>query len=185
MLTLLTMSHPLIKRKVKIKQNLGRQFIIKINVSFYLNSFMWVFLFFFWFRFLDSLKLSTEDALTLKMTYTASGLKDCLHSIAQAAAHREVRTAVTRMSFYLLNDRLSFTGGTGPCGVTLKSLSWHNTLNRSVPAQDCQFQRPGWNCIWAPLHTFEDKSMCSCCYHERNVFLQRKTSGFLLSVIHI
>ena len=80
--------------------------------------------------FLDSLKLSTEDALTLKMTYTASGLKDCLHSIAQAAAHREVRTAVTRMSFYLLNDRLSFTGGTGPCGVTLKSLSWHNTLNR-------------------------------------------------------
>lgn len=81
-------------------------------------------------EFLDSLKLSTEDALTLKMTYTASGLKDCLHSIAQAAAHREVRTAVTRMSFYLLNDRLSFTGGTGPCGVTLKSLSWHNTLNR-------------------------------------------------------
>ncbi|XP_057556109.1 rotatin isoform X3 [Hippopotamus amphibius kiboko] len=81
-------------------------------------------------EFLDTLTLSTEDTLTLKMTHTASGLKDCLRSIVQAAAHREVRAALTRMSFYLLNDRLSFKGGTGPCGVTLKSLSWHTTLNR-------------------------------------------------------
>ncbi|XP_068419530.1 rotatin isoform X1 [Eschrichtius robustus] len=81
-------------------------------------------------EFLDTLKLSTEDTLTLKLTHTASGLKDCLHSIVQAAAHREVRAALTRMSFYLLNDRLSFKGGTGPCGITLKSLSWHTTLNR-------------------------------------------------------
>ncbi|TKC41368.1 hypothetical protein EI555_000687, partial [Monodon monoceros] len=81
-------------------------------------------------EFLDTLKLSTEDTLTLKMTHTASGLKDCLRSIVQAAAHREVRAALTRMSFYLLNDRLSFKGGTGPCGITLKSLSWHTTLNR-------------------------------------------------------
>ncbi|KAJ8779413.1 hypothetical protein J1605_012628 [Eschrichtius robustus] len=40
-------------------------------------------------EFLDTLKLSTEDTLTLKLTHTASGLKDCLHSIVQAAAHRE------------------------------------------------------------------------------------------------
>ncbi|KAF4024982.1 hypothetical protein G4228_016969 [Cervus hanglu yarkandensis] len=81
-------------------------------------------------EFLDTLKLSTEDTLTLKMTHTPSGLKDCLRSIVQAAGHREVRAALTRMNFYLLNDRLSFKGGTGPCGVTLKSLSWHTTLNR-------------------------------------------------------
>ncbi|XP_045646211.1 rotatin isoform X2 [Ursus americanus] len=81
-------------------------------------------------EFSDTLKLSTEDTLALKMTHTASGLKDCLHSIVEAAAHREVRAAVTRMSFYLLNDRLSLKGGAGPCGVTLKSLSWHTTLNR-------------------------------------------------------
>ncbi|XP_013829760.2 PREDICTED: rotatin isoform X2 [Capra hircus] len=81
-------------------------------------------------EFLDTLKLSTEDTLTLKMTHTPSGLKDCLRSIVQAAGHREVRAALTRMSFYLLNDRLSFKGGTGPCGVTLKSLSWHTTLSR-------------------------------------------------------
>nr|XP_045233745.1 rotatin isoform X3 [Macaca fascicularis] len=88
----------------------------------------------FWIRiksqFLDALKLSTEDVLTLKITHMASGLQDCLHSIVQAAAHREVRAAVTRMSFYLLNDRLSLKGGPGPCGVTLKSLAWHTALNR-------------------------------------------------------
>uniref|UniRef100_A0A5F7ZJR0 Rotatin n=1 Tax=Macaca mulatta TaxID=9544 RepID=A0A5F7ZJR0_MACMU len=81
-------------------------------------------------EFLDALKLSTEDVLTLKITHMASGLQDCLHSIVQAAAHREVRAAVTRMSFYLLNDRLSLKGGPGPCGVTLKSLAWHTALNR-------------------------------------------------------
>ncbi|XP_008562647.1 PREDICTED: rotatin [Galeopterus variegatus] len=81
-------------------------------------------------EFSDALKLSTEDILTLKTTHTASGLQDCLHSIVQAAGHREVRAAVTRMSFYLLNDRLSLKGGTGPCGVTLKSLAWHTALNR-------------------------------------------------------
>lgn len=128
---------------------------------------MLLFLCFFLFRFSDTLQLTTEDTLTLKMTHTASGLKDCLHSIVEAAAHREVRAAVTRMSFYLLNDRLSLKGGSGPFGVTLKSLSWHTTLNRSVyTAQDCQFQRPGLNCIWVYLHIFEDKSMYSlCCYH--------------------
>ncbi|XP_047684263.1 rotatin isoform X1 [Prionailurus viverrinus] len=78
----------------------------------------------------DTLKLSTEDTLALKVTHTASGLRDCLHSVVEAAAHREVRAAITRMSFYLLNDRLSLKSGTGPCGLTLKSLAWHTTLNR-------------------------------------------------------
>lgn len=81
-------------------------------------------------EFLDVLTLSSEDTLALKVTHTASGLKDCLQAIVQAAAHREVRAAVTRMSFYFLNDRLSLKGGTGPCGVTLQSLAWHTTLNR-------------------------------------------------------
>lgn len=101
-------------------------------MDFYLTGFMSLFLCFFLFRFSDALKLSTEDTLALKVTHTASGLKDCLHSIVEAAVHREVRAAVTRMSFYLLNDRLSLKSGAGPCGVTLKSLSWHTALNRSV-----------------------------------------------------
>lgn len=91
-------------------------------------------LFFFSFmsRFLGALQLSTEDILTLKITYTASGLQDCLQSIVQAAGHRDVRAAITRMSFYLFNDKLSLKGDVGPCGVTLKSLAWHTVLNRLV-----------------------------------------------------
>ncbi|XP_027433326.2 rotatin isoform X4 [Zalophus californianus] len=81
-------------------------------------------------EFSDALKLCTEDTLALQMTHTASALRDCLRSIVEAAAHREVRAAITSMSFYLLNDRLSLKGGAGPCGVTLKCLSWHTTLNR-------------------------------------------------------
>lgn len=85
-------------------------------------------------RFVDTLKLSTEDTLSLRMTRTASGLTDCLHAIVQAAGHREVRAAVTRMSFYFLNDRLSSKGSPGPHGVPSKSLAWHTALNRSVEA---------------------------------------------------
>uniref|UniRef100_A0A8C6RDZ2 Rotatin n=1 Tax=Nannospalax galili TaxID=1026970 RepID=A0A8C6RDZ2_NANGA len=81
-------------------------------------------------EFLDTLQLSTEDILSLKITHTASGLQDCLHAIVQAGGHRDVRAAVTRMSFYLLNDKLCWKDDTGPCGVTLKSLAWHNVLNR-------------------------------------------------------
>ncbi|XP_031222078.1 rotatin isoform X5 [Mastomys coucha] len=81
-------------------------------------------------EFVDTLQLSTEDILTLKITYTDSGLKDCLQSIVQAGGHRDVRAAITRMSFYLLNDKLSLKDDIGPCGVTLKSLAWHTVLNR-------------------------------------------------------
>ncbi|GAB1301922.1 Rotatin [Apodemus speciosus] len=81
-------------------------------------------------EFLDTLQLSTEDILTLKTTYTNSGLKDCLQAIVQAEGHRDVRAAITRMSFYLLNDKLSLKDDIGPCGVTLKSLAWHTVLNR-------------------------------------------------------
>ncbi|XP_028742682.1 rotatin [Peromyscus leucopus] len=81
-------------------------------------------------EFLDVLQLSTEDILTLRITYTASGLQDCFHSIVQAGGHRDVRAAITRMSFYLLNDRLSLKDDIGPCGITLKSLAWHTVLNR-------------------------------------------------------
>ncbi|ERE84325.1 rotatin [Cricetulus griseus] len=82
-------------------------------------------------EFSGTLQLSTDDILSLKITYTTSGLQDCLHSIVQAGGHRDVRAAITRMSFYLLNDKLSFKDDIGPCGVTLKSLAWHTVLNRA------------------------------------------------------
>ncbi|NXB96005.1 RTTN protein, partial [Vidua chalybeata] len=80
--------------------------------------------------FLDSLKLSSEDILILKITHTNCGLQDCLSLIIQAASHRDVRTALTRLSFYVLNDRLALKCSSGPCGTTLKSVVWQKAMNR-------------------------------------------------------
>ncbi|NXU83630.1 RTTN protein, partial [Xiphorhynchus elegans] len=80
--------------------------------------------------FLDSLKLSSEDILILKITHTNYGLQDCLNSIIQAASHKDVRTAVTRLSFYVLNDRLALKCSSGSCGAILKSFVWQKAINR-------------------------------------------------------
>ncbi|NWR34815.1 RTTN protein, partial [Tachuris rubrigastra] len=80
--------------------------------------------------FLDSLKLSPEDILILKISHTNYGLQDCLNSIIQAASHRDVRTAVTRLSFYVLNDGLALKCSSGCCGTTLKSFVWQKAINR-------------------------------------------------------
>uniref|UniRef100_A0A8C3KCE3 Rotatin n=1 Tax=Calidris pygmaea TaxID=425635 RepID=A0A8C3KCE3_9CHAR len=80
--------------------------------------------------FLDSLKLSSEDILILKITHTNYGLQDCLNSIIQAVSHRDVRTALTRLSFYVLNDRLALRCSSGSCGTTLKRFVWQKAINR-------------------------------------------------------
>ncbi|XP_043395865.1 rotatin isoform X7 [Chelonia mydas] len=80
--------------------------------------------------FLDTLKLSSEDILTLKITHTTGGLQDCLNAVIQAVSHREVRAAVTRMSFYILNDRLALKCSTGSCRTTLKVVAWQTAFNR-------------------------------------------------------
>uniref|UniRef100_A0A6J0TVC1 Rotatin n=1 Tax=Pogona vitticeps TaxID=103695 RepID=A0A6J0TVC1_9SAUR len=81
-------------------------------------------------KFLDTLKLSSEDLITLRITRATSGMQDSLNSIIQAVSHREVRDAVTRMNFYVLNDRLAFTCSSGPCGAALKCLAWQTALSR-------------------------------------------------------
>ncbi|NXP37587.1 RTTN protein, partial [Leiothrix lutea] len=80
--------------------------------------------------FLDSLKLSSEDIFILKITHTNYGLQDCLSLIIQAASHRDVRTALIRLSFYVLNDRLALKCSSGPCGTTLKSFVWQKAMDR-------------------------------------------------------
>ncbi|NXB78861.1 RTTN protein, partial [Donacobius atricapilla] len=80
--------------------------------------------------FLDCLKLSSEDIVILKITHTSYGLQDCLSLIIQAASHKDVRTALTRLSFYVLNDRLSLKCSSGPCGTTLKSFVWQKAIDR-------------------------------------------------------
>lgn len=81
-------------------------------------------------QFLDTLVLSYEDIVTLRVTHIASGLQDCLDSINHAMSHGEVKTAVARMSFYLLNDRLSLRCSPDSSMSTLKCLPWHTVLNR-------------------------------------------------------
>ncbi|KAM6411807.1 rotatin isoform 2-T2 [Pluvialis apricaria] len=80
--------------------------------------------------FLDSLKLSSEDILILKITHINYGLQDCLNSMIQAVSHRDVRAALTRLSFYILNDRLALKCSSGSCGTTLKSFVWQKAINR-------------------------------------------------------
>ncbi|XP_053915109.1 rotatin isoform X5 [Cuculus canorus] len=80
--------------------------------------------------FLDLLKLSSEDFLILKITCTNYGLQDCLNSIIQAVSHRDVRCALTRLSFYVLNDRLALKCTSGSCGTTLKNFVWQKAINR-------------------------------------------------------
>ncbi|NWT80047.1 RTTN protein, partial [Lanius ludovicianus] len=80
--------------------------------------------------FLDSLKLSSEDILILKITHANCGLQDCLSLIIQAASHSDVRTALTRLSFYVLNDRLALKCSSGPCETTLKIFDWQKAINR-------------------------------------------------------
>uniref|UniRef100_A0A8B9SRM2 Rotatin n=1 Tax=Anas platyrhynchos TaxID=8839 RepID=A0A8B9SRM2_ANAPL len=80
--------------------------------------------------FLDMLKLSSEDLLLLKITHTTYGLQDCLNSIIQAVSHRDVRAALTRLSFYVLNDRLALKCISGSCRNTLKSFVWQKAINR-------------------------------------------------------
>ncbi|XP_073535064.1 rotatin isoform X4 [Phyllobates terribilis] len=86
-------------------------------------------------NFSDALKLSPEEVLTLRMTHSASGLQDCLSSITQAVSHGEVRSAVARMNFYLLNDRLVLNCLTEYNMSSLKCLPWHTALSRFLLVQ--------------------------------------------------
>ncbi|XP_049637623.1 rotatin [Suncus etruscus] len=81
-------------------------------------------------EFPSALWLSEQDILALRTTHTSSGLQDCVCAITQAAAHREVRAAVTRMGFYLLNDRWAPKEAGDRCVLALKPLAWHVPLSR-------------------------------------------------------
>uniref|UniRef100_A0A8C5S8A8 Rotatin N-terminal domain-containing protein n=1 Tax=Laticauda laticaudata TaxID=8630 RepID=A0A8C5S8A8_LATLA len=80
--------------------------------------------------FSSTLKLSSEDINILKLTCATFGLQDCFNAITQAASHREVRAAVTKMFFYILNDRLALMCSGSPGGATFKTLAWQTALSR-------------------------------------------------------
>lgn len=100
---------------------------------FKINPLIVILMFFFFnSRFSSTLKLSSEDIIILKLTCATFGLQDCLNAITQAASHGEVRAAVTKMNFYILNDRLALMCSGSPCGATFKSLAWQTALSRLV-----------------------------------------------------
>ncbi|KAM4029361.1 rotatin isoform 2-T3 [Anomaloglossus baeobatrachus] len=86
-------------------------------------------------NFSDALKLSPEEVLTLRMTHSTSGLQDCLSYITRAVSHGDVRSAVARMNFYLLNDRLALNCLTDYNMSALKCLPWHAALSRFLLVQ--------------------------------------------------
>ncbi|XP_053570848.1 rotatin [Bombina bombina] len=85
--------------------------------------------------FSDTLKLSPDEVLSLKITHSASGLQDCMSSIIQAVSHEEVRYAISRIAFYLVNDRLVLNYLTEYKMSTLKCLPWHTALSRFLLVQ--------------------------------------------------
>ncbi|XP_015710680.1 rotatin isoform X1 [Coturnix japonica] len=80
--------------------------------------------------FLDTLKLSSEDILILKITHTTCGLQDCLNSIILAVSHGDVKASLIRLSFYALNDKLALKCISGSCRTILKSIVWQKAINR-------------------------------------------------------
>uniref|UniRef100_A0A671XHA6 Rotatin n=1 Tax=Sparus aurata TaxID=8175 RepID=A0A671XHA6_SPAAU len=82
-------------------------------------------------EFHPDLKLSEAQVLTLQAAHLPAALQDCIRAIATAAGHSSVTSALSRLSLYLLIDRLAFPHiPTHSCRDTLSSLSWQAALTR-------------------------------------------------------
>uniref|UniRef100_A0A8D3DHX9 Rotatin n=1 Tax=Scophthalmus maximus TaxID=52904 RepID=A0A8D3DHX9_SCOMX len=81
--------------------------------------------------FHPDLKLSEAQILSLQATHLPAALQDCIQAIVTAAAHSSVTSALSRLSLYLLIDRLSLPHiPTHSCRGTLHSLSWQAAVSR-------------------------------------------------------
>ncbi|KAF0028152.1 hypothetical protein F2P81_019239 [Scophthalmus maximus] len=82
-------------------------------------------------EFHPDLKLSEAQILSLQATHLPAALQDCIQAIVTAAAHSSVTSALSRLSLYLLIDRLSLPHiPTHSCRGTLHSLSWQAAVSR-------------------------------------------------------
>lgn len=82
-------------------------------------------------RFHPNLKLSEAQLLSLQTVHLPSALQDCIQAIVTAAGHKSVASALSRLSFYLLIDRLALPHvPTYSCRETLSCLSWQAALTR-------------------------------------------------------
>nr|XP_019942842.1 PREDICTED: rotatin [Paralichthys olivaceus] len=82
-------------------------------------------------EFHHDLKLSDEQVLWLRVVHLPAALQDCIQAIGKAAGHRSVTSALSRLSLYLLIDRLTLPHvPSHSCRDTLHSLSWQSAVTR-------------------------------------------------------
>uniref|UniRef100_A0A665VME3 Rotatin n=1 Tax=Echeneis naucrates TaxID=173247 RepID=A0A665VME3_ECHNA len=81
--------------------------------------------------FHPNLKLSEAQILSLKAMHLHAALRDCIQAIVTAAGHNSVTSALSKLSLYLLIDRLATPHiPIHRCRETLQSLSWHTAMTR-------------------------------------------------------
>ncbi|XP_042366374.1 rotatin [Plectropomus leopardus] len=82
-------------------------------------------------EFHPDLKLSDAQVLSLQAVHLPTALQDCIKAIVTAAGHSSVTSALSRLSLYLLIDRLALPHSpTHSCRDTLQSLSWQAAVTR-------------------------------------------------------
>lgn len=82
-------------------------------------------------RFHADLRLSEAQVVSLKVLHLPSALRDCIQAIITAAGHVSVTSALSRLSLYLLIDRMALPhSATYSCRETLRSLNWQAALAR-------------------------------------------------------
>uniref|UniRef100_A0A3P8VNZ8 Rotatin n=1 Tax=Cynoglossus semilaevis TaxID=244447 RepID=A0A3P8VNZ8_CYNSE len=82
-------------------------------------------------EFHPDLKLSESQVLALQAIHPPTALQDCIQTIVSAAGHRSVTSALSRLSLYLVIDRLALPHTPAlSCLQTLDSLSWQTAVTR-------------------------------------------------------
>ncbi|MEQ2308990.1 hypothetical protein AMECASPLE_034019, partial [Ameca splendens] len=83
-------------------------------------------------QFHPDLKLSESQLSLLRAAHLPAALHDCIQAIVNAAGHKSVAPALSRLSLYLLFNRLALPHvPTHSCRDILQSLSWQAVLTRS------------------------------------------------------
>ncbi|XP_054607096.2 rotatin isoform X1 [Nothobranchius furzeri] len=84
-------------------------------------------------EFHPDLQLSESQLVSMQASHLPYALQDCIRAIATAAGHRSVASALSRLSLYLLFDRLARPHvSPHSCRDVLHSLSWQAALTRFV-----------------------------------------------------
>ncbi|CAN9506126.1 unnamed protein product [Ophioblennius macclurei] len=82
-------------------------------------------------EFHPDLTLSEAQVLSLQAAHLPSALHDCIQAVVTAEGHRSVASALSRLGFYLLIDRMALPHTpTHGCRGTLCSLSWQAAITR-------------------------------------------------------